>query len=60
MLDAAKLAEELRAEQENAQVINIIILLSIEINVIYEIIVQILEREKREQEARAKDLQVGE
>ena len=51
---------ELRAEQENAQVINIIILLSIEINVIYEIIVQILEREKREQEARAKDLQVGE
>ena len=38
MMDAAKLAEELRAEQENAQ---------------------LLEREKRDQEAKAKDLQVN-
>ena len=37
MLDAAKLAEELRSEQEAAQ---------------------ILEREKREMEAKAKDVQV--
>ena len=37
MMDAAKLADELRSEQENAQ---------------------ILEKEKREQEAKAKDLQV--
>jgi len=37
MMDAAKLAEELRAEQENAQ---------------------LLEREKRDQEAKAKDLQI--
>ena len=38
MLDAAKLADELRNEQENAQ---------------------ILEKDRREQEARSKDLQVG-
>ena len=37
MMDAAQLAEELRSEQEHAQV---------------------LEKERREQEARAKDLQV--
>ena len=37
MMDAAQLAEELRSEQEHAQVI---------------------ERERREQDAKAKDLQV--
>ena len=37
-MDAAKLADELRSEQENAQ---------------------ILEKEKRDMEARTKDLQVG-
>merc|ERR1740129_2442788 len=37
MMDAAKLADELRSEKENAQ---------------------ILEKEKREQEAKAKDLQI--
>ena len=37
MMDAAQLAEELRSEQEHAQV---------------------LERERREQDAKAKDLQV--